>query len=96
MYSGNIPANNTPSIQLLSFSTMSGIATHTQNTAKQSAREIIKAKDIMLLVGCSERSAYRIMQQAKKKAGRMNGPLTVDQFSMYSGISRNRIKEAIR
>ncbi len=64
-----------------------------RTTAK--TREIIEAKDVIKLYGCSLTTAYRTIQRAKTKAGRMNAPLTVDQFSNFSGISRSRIKEVM-
>ncbi len=63
---------------------------------RQSCREIIQVQDIVKLYGCSERQAYRHISRAKKEAGRLNAPLTVDQLSIYSGISRSRIKENMR
>lgn len=74
---------------------MAAISTSPQ-TKRLSCREIVQVQDIQQLFGCSERQAYRHISRAKKEAGRLNAPLTVDQLSIYSGISRCRIKENMR
>jgi hypothetical protein len=59
-------------------------------------RIIIYAKDICLITGCCERSAYALLNEIRKKNGKTQGQaVTVCEFCEHLGLDRDMIVQMI-
>ena len=57
-------------------------------------RVVVYAKDVENITGRSERAARKILQRIREKFGKpANGFVTVREFSLYTGIDEDLVRE---
>ncbi len=58
------------------------------------SRLVLYTKDIELILGCSNRTARRLMQKIKIVSGKTNDQyVTIEEFSEVTGIDEGMVRE---